>query len=53
MQTFIVFIPWLSKLSGARIILDIHDVLSEFYESKVGCGEHSLRFRMLLLVEKL
>lgn len=50
---FLVFIPWFPKLAGAKIILDIHDILPEFYASKFGCSERALRFRLLLLVEKL
>ncbi len=50
---FLVFIPWLSKLAGTKIILDIHDILPEFYASKFGCNERTLRFHLLLLVEKV
>ncbi len=50
---FLVFVPWFPKIAGAKIILDIHDILPEFYASKFGCSERSLRFRLLLLVEKL
>jgi len=49
---FLVFIPWLSKLRGARIILDIHDVLPEFYASKFDCNENSAVFKLLTKVEK-
>src|SRR5687768_6362205 len=31
---FLVFASWLPKLTGARIILDIHDILPEFYSDK-------------------
>jgi glycosyltransferase involved in cell wall biosynthesis len=40
------------KLRGARTILDIHDVLPEFYGSKFGVGESSLGSRILKLVER-
>jgi glycosyltransferase involved in cell wall biosynthesis len=50
---FLVFIPWFSNLAGAKIILDIHDILPEFYASKFGCSQRTLRFRLLLLVERL
>jgi glycosyltransferase involved in cell wall biosynthesis len=31
---FLVFAAWFPKLTGARIILDIHDILPEFFASK-------------------
>jgi glycosyltransferase involved in cell wall biosynthesis len=41
------------KLGGAKIILDIHDILPEFFTSKFGTGQDTFLFRLLLLVEKL
>lgn len=49
---FMVFAAWLPKMRGAKIILDIHDVLPEFYSSKFGAGENSLIFKFLLKIEK-
>jgi glycosyltransferase involved in cell wall biosynthesis len=48
----IVFVAWLPKLLGAKIILDIHDILPELYASKFGAGDCSLGFRAMLLAEK-
>jgi glycosyltransferase involved in cell wall biosynthesis len=50
---FIVFSALLPKLSGTPIILDIHDILPEFYTSKFGSSAKSLSFRLLRIVEKL
>jgi glycosyltransferase involved in cell wall biosynthesis len=50
---FLVFTAWLPKLTGAKVILDIHDLLPELYASKFGTGEDSLVYRALLLVERL
>jgi glycosyltransferase involved in cell wall biosynthesis len=50
---FLVFTAWFPKIAGAKIILDIHDILPEFYASKFRCTERSLKFRLLLLVEKV
>ena len=50
---FLVFAAWIPKLTGARIILDIHDILPEFYASKFGLGRDSLLFKLLLLVERV
>ncbi len=49
---FMVFTAWLPRLQGAKIILDIHDVLPELYASKFGVGATSLTYKLLLLVEK-
>lgn len=34
MPDFLVFSAWLPKLTGAAVILDIHDIFPEFYASK-------------------
>lgn len=49
----LVFTAWLPKLLGSKIILDIHDILPEFYASKFNTSRDSLIFKMLLLVERL
>ncbi len=49
---FLVFAAFFPKLSGARIILDIHDILPEFYASKFKVTDRSPVFRLLKLVEK-
>jgi glycosyltransferase involved in cell wall biosynthesis len=48
-----VFAAWLPKLMGSKIILDIHDILPEFYASKFKTGPNSFVFKLLLLVERL
>ena len=48
-QVFAAIVP---KLLGARIILDIHDIVPEFYASKFGVDERSLVFRILQFIEK-
>jgi glycosyltransferase involved in cell wall biosynthesis len=50
---FLVFTTWLPKLLGAKIILDIHDLLPEFYSSKFEDNKQSRLFKSLLLVEKV
>jgi glycosyltransferase involved in cell wall biosynthesis len=49
---FMVFTAWLPRLQGAKIILDIHDVLPELYASKFGVSQTSLIYKLLLQVEK-
>lgn len=50
---FQVFAALIPKLMGARIILDVHDIVPEFYASKFKVRERSLVFRILLLTEKI
>src|SRR5215472_12994381 len=50
---FLVFTAWLPRLTGAKVILDIHDVLPEFYASKFHASSESLIFKCLVWVEKL
>jgi glycosyltransferase involved in cell wall biosynthesis len=50
---FQVFATLIPRLMGARVILDIHDIVPEFYASKFKVSERSVAFRCLLLVEKL
>lgn len=50
---FLVFAALVPKLGRARVILDIHDILPEFYAGKFGVGTRSLAFKLLLIVEKL
>jgi len=50
---FQVFSTMIPRLMGARVILDVHDIVPELYASKFKVEERSLAFRLLLLVEKL
>src|SRR6266404_859585 len=49
---FMVFSALLPKLRGAPVILDIHDILPEFYASKFAADEKSGLFRILVGVER-
>ena len=50
---FEVFAALVPKLRGARIILDIHDIVPEFYAAKFNVDQASLAFRALKLLERL
>lgn len=50
---FEVFATIVPRLMGARVILDIHDIVPEFYASKFKVHERSLVFRMLVFIERL
>lgn len=50
---FLVFMALIPKLLGARIILDIHDVLPEFYCQKFDKGFNTSVAKSLLFLEKM
>ena len=50
---FEVFAAFIPKLLGSKIILDIHDILPEFYASKFKTSRNSLVFKALVILEKL
>jgi len=50
---FEVFAALLPKLAGSKIILDIHDIVPEFYCSKFGKNSGAFLFRALVVSEKL
>jgi glycosyltransferase involved in cell wall biosynthesis len=49
---FLVFAAWLPRLTGARVVLDIHDIVPEFFASKFGVKEESLVIKLLKLSER-
>ena len=50
---FLVFAAWLPKLTGARVILDIHDIVPELFASKFKAGKGSMLVWGLKCVEKI
>lgn len=50
---FEVFAAWFPKLRGAKIILDIHDLLPEFYASKFNKTCDSPAYKVLLALERM
>ena len=50
---FEVFVTIVPRLMGSKVILDIHDIVPEFYASKFKVGEGSVIFRLLLVIERL
>jgi glycosyltransferase involved in cell wall biosynthesis len=53
MPDFLVFSAFYAKLTGAKVILDIHDVVPELYGSMFARGQKSFLFKLMLLFEKL
>jgi glycosyltransferase involved in cell wall biosynthesis len=52
MPDFLVFAAFVPRLAGAKVILDIHDIVPEFYASKFGVRENALPIRMLKCIER-
>lgn len=50
---FEVFATIFAKLKGTKIILDIHDIVPEFYASKFNESKNSILFNALALLERL
>jgi glycosyltransferase involved in cell wall biosynthesis len=50
---FEVFATIIPRLLGAKVILDIHDLVPEFYASKFGVSMKSPVIRLLILLERL
>jgi glycosyltransferase involved in cell wall biosynthesis len=50
---FLVFAALVPRFTGARVILDIHDIVPEFFVSKFKASPGGTFYRMLLLAERL
>jgi glycosyltransferase involved in cell wall biosynthesis len=50
---FEVFAAWRPKLGRTKIILDIHDIVPEFYIAKFGVSHTSFYYKTLILAERL
>jgi glycosyltransferase involved in cell wall biosynthesis len=49
---FEVFAALYPKIMGSKVILDIHDIVPEFYTSKFGASQNSLTFKSLVAMER-
>jgi glycosyltransferase involved in cell wall biosynthesis len=49
---FLVFAAWYPKWTGAKLILDIHDIVPELFASKFNAGDKSKYLSLLKAVEK-
>ncbi len=49
---FEVFAAWLPKCLGSKVVLDIHDIVPEFYLSKFNGRTGSPLYRLLLMLER-
>ncbi len=49
---FLVFAAWYPKWTGAKVILDIHDIVPELFASKFSAKPNSLYVRLLRGIER-
>jgi glycosyltransferase involved in cell wall biosynthesis len=49
---FLVFAAWYPKMTGARIILDIHDIVPELFANKFDAKPGNLYISLLKFIEK-
>ena len=50
---FLVFAAWYPKLTGAKLILDIHDIVPELFENKFSSRFKKLYVTALRIIERL
>jgi glycosyltransferase involved in cell wall biosynthesis len=50
---FLIFAAFVPKLTRTPMILDIHDILPEFYASKFKSKRNSLVFKLMVIIEKV
>lgn len=50
---FLVFAAWFPKMMGASIILDLHDLMPEFYISRTGRDRQSFSSRLIVWQERI
>lgn len=52
MPDFLMFCGIFPRLLGAKLVLDVHDPMPEFYSSKYDCSPDSLPIRLMRLQER-
>ncbi len=50
---FLVFVALIPKLTGCRVILDLHDLMPEFYQGRLKQASDGILKRLILLQENL
>jgi len=53
MPDFMVFTALIPKLFGSKIVLDMHDMMPEIYQSKFGISENHFLIRLIKFQERL
>ncbi len=49
---FLVFAAWYPKFMGVKLILDVHDIVPEFFSSKFGARKEDVYMTLLKRIEK-
>ena len=52
MPDFMVFTAIVPKLLGAKVLLDVHDLMPELYQSKFGSNKRRLLIRFITWIER-
>lgn len=52
MPDFLVYSAWFPKLDGAKVILDIHDIVPELFAGKFGTSTENRYVKLLKRIEK-
>jgi glycosyltransferase involved in cell wall biosynthesis len=50
---FLIFAGFIPKLTGARLVLDLHDLMPEFFASKFDSGMESRAVRLVIWQERI
>ena len=50
---FLVFAAMIPRFFGAKVILDLHDLMPEFFASRFKCGMNNLRVKLVKWQEKI
>ncbi len=53
MPDFMVFVAVVPKFLGAKVLLDVHDLMPELYQSKFGLAENHLLIRFITWIERI
>jgi len=53
MPEFMVFVAFIPKLFGAKVVLDVHDLMPELFQSKFGIAKSHWFIRFLTWMERL
>jgi len=50
---FLIFAPMVARWMGATLVLDMHEITPEFYQSKYGIDERAWVIRLLTFIERI
>lgn len=53
MPDFMIFVALIPKMMGARVVLDVHDLMPELYQSKFGFSDRHILIRLITWAERM